>query len=196
MPTCKYCGIIRPTSGAIKKHIRLTSTCRNYYTAEIYMSNSSTAAESSDLAPENVNANTHQDGNPDQPAENIIMTDENEPGATHWGADRNSEMGSAQEETGYRDGAWSNPAEWSRYSEAYPGTAGTPISPTREKTHFEEIQNAEGTNGPWGDGCFQSEEEWEVAKWLLRNAGHNQIDKFLKLPMVSFYKLGNDVILT
>ncbi|KAF8870929.1 hypothetical protein BD779DRAFT_1614010 [Infundibulicybe gibba] len=32
-------------------------------------------------------------------------------------------------------------------------------------------------------GPFASEEEWELAKWLIKNVGHNQAEAFLKLPI-------------
>jgi hypothetical protein len=62
-----------------------------------------------------------------------------------------------------------------------------PISSVKEKTSFELIHDAEGDNGPWGEH-FESEEEWQLAKWLLQNAGQNQIDRFLKLSMVHSHK--------
>ncbi|KAF8207692.1 hypothetical protein K438DRAFT_1755126 [Mycena galopus ATCC 62051] len=39
------------------------------------------------------------------------------------------------------------------------------------------------------DGCqvlgpFADEEEWELAKWLIKNVDHNQADVFLKLPII------------
>ncbi|EIN11500.1 hypothetical protein PUNSTDRAFT_33358, partial [Punctularia strigosozonata HHB-11173 SS5] len=47
---------------------------------------------------------------------------------------------------------------------------------------FEKIQELEATNGMWGG--FESKGEWELAKWLLRNVGQNQLENFLKLPIV------------
>ena len=32
---------------------------------------------------------------------------------------------------------------------------------------------------------FGDEEEWQLAKWLMRNVGHSAIDDYLKLPIVS-----------
>ena len=36
---------------------------------------------------------------------------------------------------------------------------------------------------PWAP--FEDLEEWDLAQWLLLNAGQNATDKFLKLPIVS-----------
>ncbi|KAG1883131.1 hypothetical protein F4604DRAFT_1576473 [Suillus subluteus] len=55
-------------------------------------------------------------------------------------------------------------------------------------TKFNNIQHQLETNdlsdsGVWGP--FKDEEEWQLAKWLIQNAGQNQTDQFLKLPIVS-----------
>ncbi|KZP05730.1 hypothetical protein FIBSPDRAFT_666170, partial [Athelia psychrophila] len=33
-------------------------------------------------------------------------------------------------------------------------------------------------------GPFESDEEWELAKWLVKNTGHKQAEQFLKLPII------------
>ncbi|KAJ6524347.1 hypothetical protein B0H19DRAFT_1215001 [Mycena capillaripes] len=33
-------------------------------------------------------------------------------------------------------------------------------------------------------GPFESDDEWELAKWLIKNVGHNQMEAFLKLPII------------
>lgn len=52
--------------------------------------------------------------------------------------------------------------------------------PTFEKW---ERENAEAGRDQWFP--FQSKEEWELAAWLAQNVGHNKIDEFLKLEIVS-----------
>ncbi|OCH84147.1 hypothetical protein OBBRIDRAFT_808451 [Obba rivulosa] len=52
----------------------------------------------------------------------------------------------------------------------------------RGKTQFEEIRD-QGT-APYGP--FRDEEEWELAKWLVKNVGHTQTEEFLKLPIDQF----------
>ncbi|KAL0562364.1 hypothetical protein V5O48_019723, partial [Marasmius crinis-equi] len=34
-------------------------------------------------------------------------------------------------------------------------------------------------------GPFESEAEWELARWLIKNVGHNATEEFLNLPIVS-----------
>jgi len=34
-------------------------------------------------------------------------------------------------------------------------------------------------------GPFESEEEWQLAKWLIKSVGHTQAENFLRLNVVS-----------
>jgi hypothetical protein len=52
-------------------------------------------------------------------------------------------------------------------------------------TKFESICDEQVLQGADIWGPFKSNEEWELAKWLMKNIGHNQADEFLKLPIVS-----------
>lgn len=58
-------------------------------------------------------------------------------------------------------------------------------------TKFQSIQDDQILQGAEILGPFESEEEWELAKWLIKNMGHNQTDVFLKLPIVSQWLLGD-----
>lgn len=49
-------------------------------------------------------------------------------------------------------------------------------------SQWREAQNKAG-HEPWAP--FDDLEEWDLAQWLLLNAGQNATDKFLKLPIVS-----------
>ncbi|KAJ7674410.1 hypothetical protein B0H17DRAFT_1207991 [Mycena rosella] len=53
------------------------------------------------------------------------------------------------------------------------------------KTVFEHIRDDQILTGCEVLGPFADEEEWELAKWLIKNVGHNQTEAFLKLPIVS-----------
>ncbi|KDQ62841.1 hypothetical protein JAAARDRAFT_104347, partial [Jaapia argillacea MUCL 33604] len=53
-------------------------------------------------------------------------------------------------------------------------------------TKFEKVhEQQEYLGSPWGP--FEDQEEWELAQWLVRNVGHNQTDKFLKLLIVNLF---------
>ena len=49
---------------------------------------------------------------------------------------------------------------------------------------FEVIHDEQVLCGDEIWGPFENEEEWELAKWLIKNVGHNQTEEFLKLPIV------------
>ncbi|KAJ6580316.1 hypothetical protein B0H10DRAFT_2341498 [Mycena sp. CBHHK59/15] len=53
------------------------------------------------------------------------------------------------------------------------------------KTMFEHIRDDQILTGCEVLGPFADEEEWELAKWLIKNVGHNQTEVFLKLPIIA-----------
>ncbi|KAJ6563196.1 hypothetical protein B0H10DRAFT_1753844, partial [Mycena sp. CBHHK59/15] len=53
------------------------------------------------------------------------------------------------------------------------------------KTMFEHIRDDQILTGCEVLGPFADEEEWELAKWLIKNVGHNQTEAFLKLPIIA-----------
>lgn len=56
------------------------------------------------------------------------------------------------------------------------GTEKTPF----ERLHEEQLARGESVHSPFCDG-----EEWELARWLVQNVGHNEAEEFLRLPIVS-----------
>lgn len=65
------------------------------------------------------------------------------------------------------------------------GHAGATYGPA--KTVFEEIRDEEILKGAEVLGPFRDEQEWELAKWLIKHVGHRAADEFLKLSIVSLY---------
>lgn len=63
-------------------------------------------------------------------------------------------------------------------------------------TTFERIRDDQILIGAEVLGPFESDEEWELAKWLIKNVGHNQAEAFLKLPIVSSSTNSHDLQLT
>lgn len=55
----------------------------------------------------------------------------------------------------------------------------------RARTNLEAIRDEQILKGEEVLGPFESDEEWQLAKWLIKNVGHNQADEFLRLPIVS-----------
>lgn len=65
----------------------------------------------------------------------------------------------------------------------YPKPAGT--AGDRGLTEFEEIEKLAKEKG-WGKwGPFESESEWELGKWLFKNATQSRTNDFLKMEIVS-----------
>ncbi|KAJ7477594.1 hypothetical protein FB451DRAFT_1032957 [Mycena latifolia] len=71
------------------------------------------------------------------------------------------------------------------YEEPFPPErrAGATYGPS--KTAFEHIRDDQILTGCEVLGPFADEEEWELAKWLIKNVGHNQTEAFLKLPIIA-----------
>jgi hypothetical protein len=56
-----------------------------------------------------------------------------------------------------------------------------------EVPDFEKLSREQKENGSSRWGPFEDEDEWDLAKWLIRNVGHNQTDSFLNLNIVGSY---------
>jgi hypothetical protein len=73
-----------------------------------------------------------------------------------------------------------NPSRWHR---PYPGRA----AETRGtgQTRFEKARTEKGKKdeSPWAP--FEDEGDWELAQWLMKHAGQNAIDEYLKMGVVS-----------
>ncbi|KAJ7815457.1 Zn-finger domain-containing protein [Mycena leptocephala] len=51
-------------------------------------------------------------------------------------------------------------------------------------TTFQSIRDDQVLRGAEVLGPFESDDEWELAKWLIKNVGHNHMEAFLKLPII------------
>lgn len=72
-----------------------------------------------------------------------------------------------------------------RYSQSFPKQKQAGFSFGESPTRFESIRNEEiFKEGHAVYGPFADEDEWELVKWLIKNVGHTQADKFLRLPIV------------
>ncbi|KAH7907825.1 hypothetical protein BJ138DRAFT_1013929 [Hygrophoropsis aurantiaca] len=71
-----------------------------------------------------------------------------------------------------------------RWSQEFPPEKNAGAVFRQAPTTFERIRDEEVLKGGEVFGPFESEEEWELAKWLIKNVGANQMEAFLKLPIV------------
>ena len=71
------------------------------------------------------------------------------------------------------------------YIEDFPANFGAGATWGEDMLFFEKIWRGQESNGlpPWSP--FEDEDEWELAKWLIRNVRHKQINAFLNLKIVS-----------
>lgn len=75
----------------------------------------------------------------------------------------------------------------SRYGYPYPGEHQAGLAVGNSCTAFDFIRDDQILRGLEIWGPFANDAEWELAKWLVKNVGHNQADEFLKLAMVSYF---------
>jgi hypothetical protein len=79
------------------------------------------------------------------------------------------------------------------YIEECPADLGAGAVWGEEVPYFEKVLREQKENGSSRWGPFEDEDEWELAKWLIRNVGHNQTDTFLNLNIVGFVlRVSND----
>jgi hypothetical protein len=75
------------------------------------------------------------------------------------------------------------PSSHSRYSEAYPRSAGQPFR--KEKTEFEKFRDNDSAAGRQAWEPFSSKKEWELATWIMNNVNQKATEQYLNLPIVS-----------
>jgi hypothetical protein len=72
-----------------------------------------------------------------------------------------------------------------RYIESFPGPAGAALR--EEKTRFDILEEESWLEGKSHWELFASRAEWELAEWLMKNAGQKAMDEYLQLPIVSWH---------
>jgi hypothetical protein len=73
----------------------------------------------------------------------------------------------------------------SYYIEQFPAEFGAGAIWGEDIPFFEKVLRKQQESGSSLWGPFEDEDEWDLAKWLIRNVGQNQINSFLKLNVVS-----------
>ncbi|KAJ7813602.1 hypothetical protein B0H14DRAFT_3477712 [Mycena olivaceomarginata] len=71
------------------------------------------------------------------------------------------------------------------YTQSFPEKREAGKTYGASKTSFERIRDDQILAGCEILGPFADDEEWELAKWLIKNVGHNQTETFLKLPIIT-----------
>ena len=73
--------------------------------------------------------------------------------------------------------------EIARWVRRYPGRAAEVVGMGENTFEKWRRENAEEGRSRWYP--FASEKEWGLARWLVKSVGQNDIEDFLKLPIVS-----------
>ncbi|KAH7906731.1 Zn-finger domain-containing protein [Hygrophoropsis aurantiaca] len=203
MHTCTFCGAEVPTIAGLNKHIQRSEACRQKWRDQLKnfsvtvfdlgggFADPSLAGHGdadSDLERDN-NLNGFADDatDPDEledflgnfqynedPSQLTQQDQPQSPNNTHlqgqgW---QRARVEDAEEDDDILD----------RYVASYPEEAMAGATFGRQQTEYERIRSAEQDGSPWGP--FDDEQEWELARWLIRNVGQTQTDKFLKLPII------------
>jgi hypothetical protein len=184
MPTCAYCGHHKTSRANLKRHVKQSLECHNAFMQHIQQFNvHAVDLDTSDEAssePETEAIETSVDYSAEEFA--FTINDGERPTPSLAAKDR-SRQASVEEVVDEGDAvpSWNQGVGESRFVGPYLHPAGIPVDNDQSFTKFEKIYMAEGDKGPWGE--FKTKGEWELAKWLLQNVGHNQIAKFLDLPI-------------
>lgn len=79
-----------------------------------------------------------------------------------------------------------------RFVESFPASKLAGASFGESQTIFEAIRDDQILRGAEILGPFKTDEEWQLAKWLIKNVGHNATEQFLKLAVVSVQLLSEE----
>ncbi|KAF7790601.1 hypothetical protein EIP86_001557 [Pleurotus ostreatoroseus] len=71
-----------------------------------------------------------------------------------------------------------------RYAQPFPQASDAGAVYGSAKTMFDLIRDDQVLKGAEVWGPFENDEEWQLAKWLIKNVGHNQAEEFLQLGII------------
>jgi hypothetical protein len=171
---CQYCGKGFKTPRAVNHHISASKSCSRDWRNDLYRKEDVTPSPSQKrLKKESL---TEFDGELDHPiglGDDFVM-----PSPTRGVSVEDEE----HEDGGRKTNLKGESEENERFIESFPGEAGKGLR--KSKTQFEVwLENQKNEEKiPWFP--FASEQEWDLAKWLLKNVGQSSTDEFLKLPIV------------
>lgn len=219
--SCEWCGRDFPTNAARSQHIRKSQSCTKKRLRAFQKLTRQTAytASSRVSQPNSTDPSQHHLQNEDHlpfssasHEENLCSLQQNIPGP-HFGQPDtflrpSTTFDSPNDTPDLLDSNAVPPSqsarvedvqdsdESRRFIESYPmqQAAGAPFGTSR--TSFESIRDDQILHGAEILGPFKNDQEWELAKWLIKNVGHNAAEEFLKLAVVSLSSLSSRIVLT
>jgi len=175
-----------PSDKAVKRHIFMTLACHNGWKKAIESTARSSSTPANTLVPEDNAGATEPVAEGDT---DLQMGDIHFNPGNHFEAE--SSLEPVQDQRARVDDATNNidnlqppPGTQSRFIEYYPHHVAEHLR--REQTAFESLKTRleADKKQPWEP--FESEEEWELASWLLKNVSQKSTNDYLKLPIVSW----------
>lgn len=168
---CEFCKRLVPSS-SIKRHIQHSPDCCNAWEAIV----AAKAARERHQQPDNNRSVAPVSDDAGGPMYNEPRVD----------AAAESNPSTPACENPYRarvEDAPDEEEEGVRFVQVYPGSAGKILGSGEGTFQRWKRENEEAGLQRWHP--FTDENEWQLGRWLVKNAGQNQIDEFLKLPIVS-----------
>lgn len=166
---CGYCGKSLPTAQGLKLHTQQSENCRRAWEASIL----SKALE----PPAAVESAPPSDSEMDIPAtEDLDSAPLDDPAAVPQEPNDGHPYRTRIEEVPDEE-------EIARWVRRYPGRAAEVVGMGENTFEKWRRENAEEGRSRWYP--FASEKEWGLARWLVKSVGQNDIEDFLKLPIVS-----------
>lgn len=176
---CPYCRKLLTSATGVKRHIQQSERCRRAWDAWISSELQETSASTSSS---NKEPPTAEPDDPMSPpgADSVVYTCSDTPMST------GSADSTSRRENPYQARVKEVPDEddLMRWVQTYPRPAAQVLGMGECTFERWRRENEESGKPRWFP--FASEKEWELGRWLIKNVGQNQIETFLKLPIVCY----------
>ncbi|KAJ7483388.1 hypothetical protein FB451DRAFT_1439345 [Mycena latifolia] len=180
MAICAFCRAAFSDSGLVKRHLRQSPASKRKLAA-VKLGNSTSQSNAPPLPPDLPSAEELAAMLDDIPLESNLGTFEQQDMSGLTGSDG---QGQDQDATVPTKPATERPGarpQWYRIPDPNIGAGATY---GRGKTAFELIRDEEILTGGTVLGPFRDDDEWQLAKWLIKHVGHTATDEFLKLSII------------
>ncbi|KAJ3551364.1 hypothetical protein NM688_g4745 [Phlebia brevispora] len=166
-PHCGFCGKTLPTSAAVNRHIQRTELCRHAWETWIFSKASANAAANSTSDLQNSASAFGQSGDDVTYLEDVEMS----PPDPVYDNPNHARVEEVPDEE-----------EVCRWVQKYPKEVARIVSCGECTFETWRKENKAAGRSRWYP--FVDEKEWELGRWLVKNVGQNQLEEFLKLPIV------------
>ncbi|KAJ7429562.1 hypothetical protein B0H11DRAFT_1944597 [Mycena galericulata] len=180
MAICAFCKTAFSSSSLVRRHQKMDPTCKVKYAASLEKRQKKTdppAPLPADLpGPDDLQAILD-----DIPLENEVHASQPRDFPEYEDPDQDASR-PTDSPTVRPAGDTDTRARWVR---THPPSVAAGATYGKAKTSFEMIRDDEILKGGMVLGPFHDDDEWQLAKWLIKNVGHTATEEFLKLSMIS-----------